>query len=245
MRYLPAPAPHAPHGPRGPSGNPDSAYERMALTLWNSGRKEDAVEFLSREVARRKSASLRDFSAIIDVVPEPVAPPRPRKIPRRPFFLGAALATASLAIFVGGDRIAALPGLFFAPEPVEIASAAVDEPGGAPVHTGSIAKPEKTAVAAAEPKTPVAATPDPPRAPRAKPEPPAAIASVDPRRDNAPRVENRQPQRPSWMEAERRRQLAARRALAERQAAIQRYQAWARAHGPNWDGPSTYYFYYG
>ena len=241
------------------AGGPDPAYERIALTLWESGRKEEAVEFLSREVQRRKAAALRDWP-ILDVAPEPARLAPPHRISRRPFYLGAGLALSALVLWLGVDRIAAVPGWLNEEEAAVEAVAAAGEPqaeeqaakaagaedtaGEAPIQTGSIARTGEAAGAGGQDEDSATAMTDETRVPRARPDPPAVVAGIDPRHRDEPSMMGRHAPRSAWERAEQQHRLAERRALAERQAAIRRYQRWARSHFEEWRGQNRRGGYY-
>lgn len=109
---------------------PEDASERFAFALWAAGRKDEAVEFLERQIARHKTADadlpdmhlrdmhLRDIRSPdmrspdmrLDLAPmHVIAVPRP-PIPKRPIVLAAAaIAAAMFFVWPGAERMAALP----------------------------------------------------------------------------------------------------------------------------------------
>ena len=104
---------------------PEDASERFAFALWAAGRKDEAVEFLERQIARHKTADadlpdmhLRDIRSPdmrspdmrLDLAPmHVIAVPRP-PIPKRPIVLAAAaIAAAMFFVWPGVERMAALP----------------------------------------------------------------------------------------------------------------------------------------
>ncbi|MGH6923045.1 MAG: hypothetical protein ACRED5_04675 [Propylenella sp.] len=95
---------------------PEDAMERFAFALWSAGRKEDAVEFLERQIAREKTGR----SPILDVVPSQATDaahtPVPLPLPMRPFVLAGALAATVIAlVLVNVDR-SALPDWLSLPQ---------------------------------------------------------------------------------------------------------------------------------
>lgn len=91
---------------------PEDDTERFAFALWHAGRKEEAVEFLERQIARRGGdEALKTLPMTLDIAPTPVTFV-PRRRSRRPAIAvggGAILALAVAVLWTGGDRLVALP----------------------------------------------------------------------------------------------------------------------------------------
>lgn len=141
---------------------PQDAAERFAFALWNAGRKDEAVEFLERQIEMRRVSGgapspdiVPDFIIDAHVVPagsaggSASATVLPPPVPKRPFILGGAILALAVAAFAWGgiDRIASITGLTGSDEP-------------APERATVLAlAPEAARPAAEETATPLAAAP--------------------------------------------------------------------------------------
>jgi hypothetical protein len=88
---------------------PEDDTERFAFALWHAGRKDEAVEFLERQFARRGGdEALRAAAMTLDIAPTPVTFV-PRKRPRRSAIALAGGAVLAIAVAVVWTGVAALP----------------------------------------------------------------------------------------------------------------------------------------
>ena len=99
------------------AATPEDALERFAFALWAAGRKDEAVEFLERQIARYRpdapgmpatpaSPAREAPPELLDVVPSPFASIPPPPVPKRPFILTAVLAAAIAVVWIGPENIA-------------------------------------------------------------------------------------------------------------------------------------------
>lgn len=88
---------------------PEDDTERFAFALWHAGRKDEAVEFLERQYARRGGdEALRAAAMTLDIAPTPVTFV-PRRRSRRPAIAIAGGAVLAIAVAVVWTGVAALP----------------------------------------------------------------------------------------------------------------------------------------
>jgi hypothetical protein len=79
------------------AAQPEDAFERFAFTLWNAGRKEEAVELLERQIAKQKAEKAAAAAPPLWAI-------------SRPLVAAAALLAIGVGVvWTGYDRIAALP----------------------------------------------------------------------------------------------------------------------------------------
>jgi hypothetical protein len=130
---------------------PQDDAERFAFALWRAGRKQEAVEFLERQIARRGGDAALRALPTLDIAPAPVTF-IPRRNSRRPAVAvagGAVLALAVAVMWTGVDRIAALPAW--------INAAATQANDGAPDTPATDPASDRRALAANEEKVEIAA----------------------------------------------------------------------------------------
>jgi hypothetical protein len=90
-------APTAPVPVERLAAQPEDAFERFAFTLWNAGRKEEAVELLERQIAKQKAEKAAAAAPPLWAISRPL------------IAVVALVAIAAGVVWTGYDRIAALP----------------------------------------------------------------------------------------------------------------------------------------